>query len=101
MSSSDIPQGNPTGNDYVSRPGHKQDPIPVQKDGAPAESDNSQQYSSKLTRANGNIGEDRVPVDKSNVIDKTRHAAKSAETYREPGDTEGLPEDNGRSAIAQ
>ncbi|TGO23778.1 hypothetical protein BPAE_0122g00340 [Botrytis paeoniae] len=78
MSSSEIPQGNPTDNDYVSRPGHKQDPIPVLKTA------------------------DNVAVDKSNIIDdKTRHAAKSAETYREPGDNEGLPEDDGRSAVAQ
>lgn len=37
MSSSEVPQGNPTDNDYVSRPGHKQDPIPVLSDEAPIE----------------------------------------------------------------
>ncbi|TEY41011.1 hypothetical protein BOTCAL_0408g00100 [Botryotinia calthae] len=86
MSSSGIPQGNPTDNDYVSRPGHKHDPIQVQSDGAPIEGETA----------------DNVPVAKSNIIDdKTRHAAKSAETYREPGDNEGLPKNDGRSAIAQ
>ncbi|THV52522.1 hypothetical protein BGAL_0076g00070 [Botrytis galanthina] len=86
MSSSEVPQGNPTDNDYVSRPGHKQDPIPVLSDEAPIEEETA----------------DNVAVDKSNIIDdKNRHAAKSAETYREPGDNEGLPENDGRSAVAQ
>jgi hypothetical protein len=30
-----IPAGNPTDNDYVSRPGKKDGPIPVQSDEAP------------------------------------------------------------------
>lgn len=43
-------------------------------------------------------------IDKGNILggDRTRHAAKPAETYREPGDTEGLEqtEDRGRSGAA-
>lgn len=37
MSSTKVPQGNPIDNDYVSRPGHKNDPIQVQSDVAPVE----------------------------------------------------------------
>lgn len=36
-STPDIPQGIPADNDYVSRSGHKQEPIPVQSDGATIE----------------------------------------------------------------
>ncbi|RAL65109.1 hypothetical protein DID88_001215 [Monilinia fructigena] len=46
--------------------------------------------------------DDEEAIDKSNVIDsKTRGAAKSSETYREPGDEEGLPTNDGMSAVAQ
>jgi hypothetical protein len=37
MSSADIPQGNAQDDSYVSRPGEKQDPIPVQSDNADVE----------------------------------------------------------------
>ena len=46
--------------------------------------------------------DEKEAIDKSNIMDdRTRHATKSAETYQEPGDREGLPENNGKSAIAQ
>lgn len=35
------------------------------------------------------------------IEERTRGAAKEAGTYTEPGDEEGLPEDDGRSAVAQ
>lgn len=41
-------------------------------------------------------------IDESNIIeDRTRGAAKTGGTYREPGDEEGLGgPDDGRSAVA-
>ncbi|KAG4032458.1 hypothetical protein MFRU_007g03600 [Monilinia fructicola] len=98
-STPDIPQGIPADNDYVSRPGHKQEPIPVQSDGAtiedPIDADTANS-DAQLER------DDKEAIDKDNIIDsKTRGAAKSAETYREPEDEEGLPTNNGTSAVAQ
>lgn len=44
--------------------------------------------------------DDKEAIDKSNILDeRTRHAKPTA-TYREPGDTEGLPENTGRSATS-
>ncbi|KAB8291162.1 hypothetical protein EYC80_009850 [Monilinia laxa] len=98
-STPDIPQGTPTNNDYVSRPGHKQEPIPVQSDGAAIEDPiaaDTANSDAQLER------DDKEAIDKSNIIDsKTRGAAKSTETYREPGDEEGLPTNDGTSAVAQ
>jgi hypothetical protein len=42
--------------------------------------------------------DDQDAIDKSNILnERTRHA-KPEGTYREPGDTEGLPDDTGRSS---
>ncbi|KAG4421814.1 hypothetical protein IFR04_005064 [Cadophora malorum] len=86
--SSDIPQGDAQDNDYVSRTGQKEAPIPVQSDndvvesGVDAETADSDE---QLAR------DDNEAIDESNIIDeKTRHA-KPTGSYREPGDEEGLP----------
>jgi len=46
--------------------------------------------------------DDKEAIDSSNILDgdKTRHA-KPKGGYAEPGDTEGLPENDGTSAVAQ
>merc|ERR1712225_104333 len=72
--SSDIPQGDAQDNDYVSRTGQKEAPIPVQSDS-----------DEQLAR------DDNEAIDESNIIDeKTRHA-KPTGSYRAPGDEEVLP----------
>jgi hypothetical protein len=45
--------------------------------------------------------DDREAIDESNVMDSRTRGAKPEGGYQEPGDTEGLPEDNGKSAVAQ
>ncbi|CAD6447138.1 231231ae-e31a-4467-9de6-ba34bc289f1e [Sclerotinia trifoliorum] len=80
-----VPEGDYRDDSYVSGSGDKDEPVQVQSDDAPVEE----------------TAEDRVGIDESNIVDeKTRHA-KPVDTYREPGDEEGLPENSGRSAVAQ
>ncbi|APA06268.1 hypothetical protein sscle_01g010380 [Sclerotinia sclerotiorum 1980 UF-70] len=80
-----VPEGDYRDDSYVSGSGDKNEPVQVQSDDAPVEE----------------TAEDRVGIEESNIVDeKTRHA-KPVDTYREPGDEEGLPENNGRSAVAQ
>ncbi|KAF7868614.1 hypothetical protein EAF04_005145 [Stromatinia cepivora] len=80
-----VPEGDYKDDSYVSGSGAKEDPVQVQGDDAPVEE----------------TAEDRVGIDESNIIDKKTRHAKPVESYREPGDEEGLPEDTGRSAVAQ
>jgi hypothetical protein len=48
------------------------------------------------------VKDDKEAIDQSNIISGGRtRGAKPEGTYQEPGDEEGLPEDNGKSAIAQ
>ena len=50
----------------------------------------------------GTARDDSEAIDKSNIIDsRTRGAAKASGAYTEPGDEEGLPTDDGTSAVAQ
>lgn len=44
--------------------------------------------------------DDKEAIDESNIIDERTRGAKPISTYKEPGDTEGLPEDTGRSAVS-
>ncbi|KAE9376280.1 hypothetical protein N431DRAFT_367267, partial [Stipitochalara longipes BDJ] len=83
----DAPTGDAQDNDYVSRPGQKDGPIPVQSDntaiedpidGAMADSDE------QLAR------DDNEAIDESNIIDGRTRGAKPSGGYREPGDEEGL-----------
>lgn len=100
--------------DYTSRTGQKQAPVPVQSDDAPVEdpidantADSDAQLGRRYTFTRNCEGElmrevakdDADAIDKSNIVEgRTRGAVKN---YREPGDEEGLgdPED-GRSAVA-
>ncbi|CAI6340358.1 unnamed protein product [Periconia digitata] len=93
----DIPAGIAHDNDYVSRTG--QNEIPVQKDEAPV----SDPYSVESADSDEQLQRDENDaIDRSNIVEgRTRGATKEAGTYVEPGDEEGLPTDNGRSAIAQ
>ncbi|KAI1496358.1 hypothetical protein F5X99DRAFT_74383 [Biscogniauxia marginata] len=83
-------------NSYVSRPGHKDEQIPIVsdqdrvEDPVDAEADSDEQ----LAR------DDRDAIDESNIVgDRTRGAAKPQGGYREPGDEEGLPVADGTSSV--
>ncbi|KAI1641345.1 hypothetical protein F4809DRAFT_636632 [Biscogniauxia mediterranea] len=84
------PSGEVADDSYVSRPGHKDEQVPVVSDqdrvedpidGAKADSDE------QLAR------DDRDAIDKSNILGprRTRGAGPAEGAYREPGDEEGLP----------
>ncbi|KAF4977411.1 hypothetical protein FZEAL_6056 [Fusarium zealandicum] len=92
----DSPSGDFQDDSYVSRQGEKNQPIPVQADSDRVEDpiDASQaDTDAQLER------DDADAIDKSNIIEeRTRGATQPGGTYREPGDTEGLPEDTGRSS---
>lgn len=46
--------------------------------------------------------DDNEAIDKGNILDeRTRGAGKPSGTYREPGDDEGIPTDDGTSATDQ
>jgi hypothetical protein len=116
MSAQDIPTGEVQDNDYKSRTG--QNDIPVQSDDKPVEdpidaetADSDAQLglfyphihptkTSKLTTSTE--ADDKNAIDQSNILnERTRGAAKSAGTYQEPGDEEGLPgPDDGTSRVA-
>jgi hypothetical protein len=98
------------------RQGQKGGPVPVQSDNAKVEdpidgevADSDQQLGKHWTAAMYNVGTDyyiardeKEAIDKSNIIEGGRtRGAKPEGTYQEPGDEEGLPADNGKSAIAQ
>ncbi|KAI1484781.1 hypothetical protein F5X96DRAFT_683330 [Biscogniauxia mediterranea] len=94
------PSGEVADDSYVSRPGHKDEQVPVVSDqdqdrveedpvdGAEADSDE------QLAR------DDRDAIDKSNILggQRTRGAAPAEGAYREPGDEEGLPAEDGTSS---
>jgi len=45
--------------------------------------------------------DDKEAIDKSNIIEERTRGAKPEGSYKEPGDKEGLPENDGTSAIGQ
>jgi len=76
-------QPDTTQNDYVSRTGQKDGPIPVQSDSAAVEA-GGYEDASKADSDQQLQADDRDAIDQSNIIDsRTRGAAKN---YREPGD---------------
>ncbi|KAG0649652.1 hypothetical protein D0Z07_4066 [Hyphodiscus hymeniophilus] len=104
MSSTD--QADVQDNDYVSRAGQKQDPIPVQSDGADvedpisAETANSDEQLGEINDTSdlaylililNVVKDDNDAIDRSNVINERTRGAKPSGGYREPGDEEGLP----------
>ncbi|KAF5007123.1 hypothetical protein FDECE_6554 [Fusarium decemcellulare] len=93
----DTPSGEFQENSYISRPGEKSEPIPVQADSAkiedPIDADTAD-TDAQLER------DDSDAIDESNIIEeRTRGATKPGGTYKEPGDEEGLPDDTGRSSV--
>jgi len=92
----EAPTGELDDSSYVSK---DQKVAPVVPDDAPVEDaydDNTADTDAQLER------DEKDAIDKDNIIkDRTRHA-KPVDTYREPGDTEGLEqaEDTGRSATS-
>ena len=116
MTGGDIPAGDKGDNDYTSRTGQKQAPIPVQSDNdtvedpidpATADSDETLGMHSpndsiaSESRLIFTAKDEASAIDSNNIIDsRTRGAAKSSGTYREPGDEEGLPADDGTSNVS-
>ncbi|PMD22370.1 hypothetical protein NA56DRAFT_598730, partial [Hyaloscypha hepaticicola] len=92
----DIPAGDAQDNDYVSRTGQKDGPVPIQSDSAgiddpidEATADSDEQL----------VRDDNEAIDQSNIIDGRTRGVKPAGGYREPGDEEGLPgPDDGTSS---
>ncbi|KAF5598766.1 tRNA pseudouridine38-40 synthase [Fusarium pseudocircinatum] len=87
----DAPSAEFQDDSYVSRPGEKEQPIPVQSDSDRVEDpvDGEQaDTDAQLER------DDKDAIDESNIIEeRTRGAAQPSGTYQEPGDEEGLPSD--------
>ncbi|KAF4553693.1 Hypothetical protein D9617_6g094240 [Elsinoe fawcettii] len=85
---SDAPTGIAGDDDYTSRTGQKQGPIPVQKDSDPIESGVDAQNADSDAQLEA---DERAAIDKGNILDeRTRGAAPNKGAYREPGDEEGL-----------
>jgi hypothetical protein len=102
----DVPAGEAVDNDYTSRTGQKNAPVPVQSDndavedpidGETADSDAALGKALYLIVGEGILTsspekDDNDAIDTSNIIEgKTRGAAKPSGTYQEPGDNEGMP----------
>lgn len=45
--------------------------------------------------------DDKEAIDEDNIVEGRTRGAKPSGEYREPGDEEGLPSDDGTSAAAQ
>ncbi|KAK3673004.1 hypothetical protein LTR78_007115 [Recurvomyces mirabilis] len=91
-SNNEVPVGLDGDNDYTSRTGQKQAPIPVQKDEDSIESGvnpATEDSDAQLEK------DDKDAINKDNIVDaRTRGAAKSKGAYTDPGDEEGLPGPN-------
>ncbi|KAI1843631.1 hypothetical protein JX266_010264 [Neoarthrinium moseri] len=93
----EAPTGEFSDNSYVSRSGHKHEPLGVVSDQERIEDpiDGNTADSDRQLES-----DDKEAIDKSNIInDRTRHA-KPQGGYREPGDEEGLPSDTGKSSTS-
>ncbi|TKA26151.1 hypothetical protein B0A50_04648 [Salinomyces thailandicus] len=84
---SDAPAGVPMDDEYVSRTGQKQAPVPVQSDNDPTGDNNpvDDPDSDKALEA-----DEAAAIDKSNII-KERTRGNTTGNMTEPGDEEGLP----------
>lgn len=120
----EAPSGEVADNSYVSRSGHKNEPLNVVsdqeriEDPVDAEADTDEQLGKwlppgrsflgplihlwYLSRANHYFGaarDDNEAIDRDNILDeRTRGAAKPKGAYAEPGDEEGLPSNDGTSS---
>ncbi|KAI7281757.1 hypothetical protein KC345_g3933 [Hortaea werneckii] len=96
----DAPDGLASDNDYTSRVGQKQAPIPVQSD-ADAVADNNPDVddpdSDKALEQ-----DEAAAIDKSNIMDSRTRGGRTAGNMREPSDEElGIPgPDDGTSRLA-
>ncbi|CAH0052608.1 unnamed protein product [Clonostachys solani] len=100
MSSENLQDG-PTGefrdDSYVSRPGTKGENIAVQADTDPVEDP----IDAGVADTDEQLQRDDVEaIDKDNILKggRTRNAGKPSGTYREPGDEEGIPSNDGTSS---
>ncbi|KAL2043920.1 hypothetical protein N7G274_003440 [Stereocaulon virgatum] len=93
MASGDVPAGDPIDNDYVSRPGQSE--VPVVKDDAAVEepTETAEPDSDEALRR-----DDTEAIDQSNIISGRTRGAGPSGGYREPGDEEGLPANDGTSS---
>ncbi|KAI0169902.1 hypothetical protein GGR52DRAFT_487378 [Hypoxylon sp. FL1284] len=93
---SEAPSGAVADDSYVSRPGHKHEEMPVQSDQERVEDP----IDENVADSDAQLGRDeKEAIDSSNIIDqRTRHAKPATGTYRQPGDEEGLPADDGTSS---
>lgn len=115
MSSNIDDQTNVQDDSYVSRPGQKDGPVPVQSDDAPVEGGDDEvaadseerlgtfgytlnflrtipSYPSSHILTRSIAADDKDAIDESNILDGGRtRGAKPEGGYREPGDDEGLP----------
>ena len=111
----EAPTGDVQDSEYVSRTGQSE--IPVTKDDAPIEdpidaetADSDKQlgkYSSLLSMSCSCTfltldleRDDADAIDQDNIIGSRTRGAKPSGGYREPGDSEGLPENTGVSSGA-
>ncbi|KAK7967335.1 uncharacterized protein PG986_001612 [Apiospora aurea] len=98
MSSYDneAPSGEVADNSYVSRSGHKNEPLNVVSDQERVEDPID---ADKADSDEQLVRDDTEAIDRSNILDeRTRGAAKPKGTYAEPGDEEGLPANDGTSS---
>ncbi|VBB84407.1 Putative protein of unknown function [Podospora comata] len=88
-----------TDNSYVSRPGHKHEPVQVIAD----EQARDEVKNNNQTNSTSSDQLDKQAIDQSNIIFSTkpvtRGAAPPKGAYKEPTDTEGLPRNDGRSSV--
>ena len=111
----EAPTGDVQDTEYVSRTGQSQ--IPVTKDDAPIEdpidaetADSDKQlgkHSSSIVLCSCCVfltteleRDDADAIDQDNIIGSRTRGAKPSGGYREPGDSEGLPENTGVSSGA-
>lgn len=83
-------------NEYVSRP-DQEGGVPVQSDDAPVKDNLGADRDSDAALAR----DDKEAINTDNIIEGRTREAMPKGGYEEPGDAEGLPENDGTSAIAQ
>ncbi|KAJ1330953.1 hypothetical protein MN608_04409 [Microdochium nivale] len=97
MSSENAPTGEYSDDSYVSRPGQKDGPVPVTSGNEEVES----AYKEGAADSDAQLERDeKDAIDEDNIIDDRTRNAKPKGNYKEPGDEEGLPTNDGTSAVA-
>ncbi|KAI1818209.1 hypothetical protein GGS20DRAFT_345315 [Poronia punctata] len=90
----EAPSGKVADDSYVT----KNEEVPVVSDSAGVEDpidDATADTDQQLER------DEKEAIDKSNIIDDRTRGAKPTTTYKEPGDEEGLPANDGTSSTDQ